>query len=229
MKITLSRAAFIAAASVVQANQDIRYYLNGILIEKGPDDHPLVVATDGHRLVAALDENGLCSDDMPDSVIIQFSAETLRAAKLVKNLDNGLQIEAAKPDNETDQTPIVTVQFWHDARKPGFGVQTSDSKLIDGTFPDWRRCLVNAKGKAAGWYNAAYIADFEKVGRFLSENRRRAFTQMTIRSDGPELAAAIRFGGLEYAFGILMPMRADAELPGLPVWAVGPSKKDKAA
>ncbi|KKK82195.1 hypothetical protein LCGC14_2805840, partial [marine sediment metagenome] len=81
MKITLSRAAFIAAASVVQANQDIRYYLNGILIEKGPDDHPLVVATDGHRLVAALDENGLCSDDMPDSVIIQFSAETLRAAK----------------------------------------------------------------------------------------------------------------------------------------------------
>ena len=62
MKITISRSAFIAAASVIQAKDDVRYYLNGVLIEKGRDNKPIIVATDGHRMVAALDENGLFPD-----------------------------------------------------------------------------------------------------------------------------------------------------------------------
>lgn len=210
MKITISRAAFIAAASVVQASQDIRYYLNGILIEKGPDNHPIIVATDGHRLIAAIDDNGLCSDDMPESVIIDFGLETLRAAKLAKNLDSPLQIDVQSPLDVHTTIGEIT---------------TNGSKTIDGTYPDWRRIAKDTAGKSAGWFNASYVADFERVARFLNPERNKTLTSITLRSDDGNTSAAVYFGNAPYAFGILMPMRADIENPCLPGWAAGPFKK----
>ena len=211
MLITLSRAAFIAAASVVQAKQDIRYYLNGILIEKGPDNKPLIVATDGHRLVAAFDDDGLCSDDMPDQVIIQFSAETLRAVKLAKNLDKQVDIDI------TGSPGDVHVSIFG-------GFLTYDSKTIDGRFPDWRQVVADREGNPTGWYNAAYIADFETVAHHLDPFRGKKERSITIRADDALSSAIIYFSGIDYAFGMVMPMRINDD-PSLPAWAVGPFKK----
>jgi DNA polymerase-3 subunit beta len=210
MKISLSRAAFIAAASVVQARQDIRYYLNGILIEKGPDNRPLIIATDGHRLVAMIDKHGELSDDMPDQVIIQFSAETLRAAKQAKNLDKPIFIESIDTHGG-NVTNLINVNI--------SGIQTCDSKTIDGTYPDWRRISVNNKEPGNGWFNASYVADFEKIARLLNENRRGSINGLTFRGDEPKSAATVYFDDAPYAFGILMPYRSKTENPSLPSWA----------
>jgi len=208
MKITISRSAFIAAASVIQAKDDVRYYLNGVLIEKGRDNKPIIVATDGHRMVAALDENGLFPDtpNEPEvtSVIVNFSPETLRAAKLVKNLDIPLQIDVQAPLEVNTTIGDMTI---------------NGSVTIDGTFPEWRRVAKDTDGKSAGWYNAAYVADFEKVARFLNTDRSKQSNSVTFRSDEGNSAAAVYFGNVPYAFGMLMPMRSDIENPSMPGWA----------
>ena len=221
MKIALTRAAFIAAASVVQAKNDVRYYLNGILIERAPDKGLLIVATDGHRLVAALDEDAEFSDDMPEQVIIQFSAETLRAAKQAKNLDNHVFIESIDVE-DVPQYRRLSVNIGN--------TTTDDSKTIDGKFPDWRRiCKASKAESSPGWFNASYVADFEKVARFLNESRKRGLNSLTIRSDDANTAALVYFGGVPYAFGVVMPMRTDITDPQLPTWAFGPFKAAKAA
>ena len=211
MKITLSRAAFIAAASVLQAQKDVRYYLNGILIEKGPDNKPLIVATDGHRLFAAIDENGELSDDMPAQIIISFGPETLRAAKQVKKIDSQLEIDIQEPKKVYVTVGDVTV---------------NGNETIDGTYPDWRRVSKNTEGKSAGWYNAAYVADFEKIARFLNPDRRGGISSVSFRADDGNSSATVYFGDTPYAFGMLMPIRTDIENPSLPAWSVaGPFKK----
>ncbi len=214
MLITLSRAAFIAAASVVQAKQDIRYYLNGILIEKAPksdgkDNGLLIVATDGHRLVAAHDENAEFSSSMPDSLIVQFGAESLRSIRLAKSLDKSVALEVSDAD--------VFVSVGESCFQ--------DSKLIDGKFPDWRKVVADRGGNPTGWYNAAYIADFETVAHHLDRFRGKKERSITIRADDALSSAIIYFGGIDYAFGMLMPMREDVDIPSLPAWAVGPFKK----
>ena len=231
MRISLSRAAFIAAASVVQAKDDVRYYLNGILIEKGPDNRPIIVATDGHRLVAAIDENGHCSDDMPDQVIIDFSAETLRTVRLVKNLDQPLTIDIQP--NSITAGMIVTAAIGEYAGKQ-FDKDTvralfNGCTLIDGTYPDWRRISKDSKEPATGWYNSGYVADFEKVARFLNAGSRKGMNGITLRSADATSAATVYFDGAPYAFGVLMPYRSEIENPQLPGWAAGPFKAAKAA
>ena len=217
MKITLSRAAFIAAASVVQGTQDIRYCLNGILIEKGPDNKPLIVATDGHRLFAAIDENGELSDDMPAQVIIKFGTDTLRAVKLAKHRDHPIFI--------TVEDDRVTVHISQDARCPGFGRDTTDSVIIDGKFPDWHRVIKDSRKRAIGWYDSAYLADFAKVVKFLKNDNGKGHC-VTLRANDKNSAATVHFAGIDYAFGILMPIRTDIDNPSLPAWSVaGPFKK----
>ncbi len=223
MLITLSRAAFIAAASVVQAKQDIRYYLNGILIEKAPksegkDNGLLIVATDGHRLVAAHDESAEFTKDfadLPNGLIIEFSPDTLRAAKLVKNLDQHVSIESIEVEHVPDYCRLNV--------KIG-GTSTDDSKKIGGQFPDWQRVTKDSRKRAIGWYSSEYLADFAKVAKFLNyqSSHDRA---ITLRADDKNSAATVHFGGIDYAFGMLMPMREDVDIPSLPAWAVGPFKK----
>ena len=221
MHITISRAAFIAAASVVQADQDIRYYLNGVHLEMAPQvdgkaDGLLVIATDGHRLVAAHDKDAMFTKDfadLPHGLNIDFGADVLRKIKLVGNLDKPLTIEST----DVLASNQVTVSI--------AGNQYADNKTIDGTFPEWRRICRDTEGKSAGWYNARYVADFEKVCRFLNEKRDKALNCVTIRADDDNNAAAVYFGNVPYAFGVLMPMRSDVTHPCMPGWAAGPFKK----
>ena len=213
MKITISRAAFIAAAATIQAKDDVRYYLKGVLIEKGPDDKPLIVATDGHRMVAIQDQNGLLPDEM-NPVIISFGPDTLRAAKLVKNLELPVFIEILEP-LDADGCEKVQVSIG--------STTTSDSEVIMGSFPEWRRVASDTKGTAAGWYNSAYVADFHKIAKYLN----RGCPAVTIRSDAPNSSAAVYFGGVDYAFGVIMPMRTDkmVSITSLPAWTALPVKK----
>lgn len=52
------RAKHFAAAYVFASTEETRYYLNGVLVEPHPDGGVLLVATDGHRMVAIKDDEG---------------------------------------------------------------------------------------------------------------------------------------------------------------------------
>ncbi len=109
--------------SFAMAQQDVRYYLNGLLLEVGSEGIT-AVATDGHRLARfQLDLDLEMDSDERLSVIVPFKT----VQELRRQLGAGM-------------TPVVlrlaekTVQF--EVRDT-----VTTSKLVDGRYPDYERVI----------------------------------------------------------------------------------------
>lgn len=102
------------------AHQDVRYYLNGLLLDMG-DGLLRAVATDGHRLAIA-----------------EMAAETGSAARQVivprKGISELLRL-LGSGDGE------VTIDVGKNAIQVTLPEVRLTSKLIDGKFPDYRRVV----------------------------------------------------------------------------------------
>lgn len=109
------------STAFAMAQQDVRYYLNGILVEISPDLLKLV-ATDGHRL--ALSEY---KSDINVSSAKQIIIPRKGVLELSRLLDN------------SDSPANVTLSQNHIRVKAGPLIFTS--KLIDGKFPDYKRVI----------------------------------------------------------------------------------------
>jgi len=107
--------------SFAMAQQDVRYYLNGILMEISPGKLKLV-ATDGHRL--ALSETELDTGVGEDRQIIIPRKAVLELSRLL--------------DSVEDTAKCILSQN-HIRLEIGSLVFTS--KLIDGKFPDYQRVI----------------------------------------------------------------------------------------
>ncbi|HEY3431399.1 MAG TPA: DNA polymerase III subunit beta [Rhodocyclaceae bacterium] len=122
-KLTLSQKQFKRLLSLVQysmAQQDIRYYLNGLLLVVNGNEMR-VVSTDGHRLAFA-------SEALPDH---HERMEVILPRKTVLELSRQLA------DNDEPLEIVIAptqVQF-------RFGDIEFVSKLIDGKFPDYERVI----------------------------------------------------------------------------------------
>ena len=103
------------------AQQDVRYYLNGILVEISPDLIRLV-ATDGHRLALS---------NYPSEISVSSEKQIIIPRKGVLELSRLL-------DNSESPAKIVLSQN-HIRVETARLVFTS--KLIDGKFPDYKRVI----------------------------------------------------------------------------------------
>lgn len=115
LKHLLDKTAF------AMANQDVRYYLNGLLLEVA-QNHVRAVATDGHRL------------SMCDAAMETGSDETTRIIvprKAISELSRLLQ----------DADLELAVQMSNNHIRLTAGHLEFTSKLIDGRFPDYERVL----------------------------------------------------------------------------------------
>jgi DNA polymerase-3 subunit beta len=102
------------------AQQDIRYYLNGLLMVV--EDRSLkLVATDGHRLAYAALKLGA---DLPRQEVIVPRKTVLELSKLLADNDDPVKIELS-----ASQAAF------------SFGAVELVSKLIDGKFPDYTRVI----------------------------------------------------------------------------------------
>jgi DNA polymerase III subunit beta len=128
---SLNRKTFKAQLEKVQyamANQDIRYYLNGMLISIA-EGKVIAVATDGHRLsFAQSDMAG--SDNKAEAILPRKTV-----AELIKLLDDG------ESDGDVHVT-LKTNQVRFD-----LGNTELSSKLIDGKFPDYTKVIPTGYGK----------------------------------------------------------------------------------
>ncbi|MBS7810506.1 DNA polymerase III subunit beta [Roseococcus pinisoli] len=108
------------------STEETRYYLNGIYLHPPHDDEARnlrAASTDGHRLMLA--EIPLPAGDMPLAGILpRKTANILRA--MLAQLPPGRPVEARQTDSR--------IEFQA-------GSWTFNSKLIDGTFPDYRRVM----------------------------------------------------------------------------------------
>ena len=110
----------LSLVQYAMAQQDIRYYLNGLLMVV--DEGTLkLVATDGHRLAFAALKVGA---ELPRQEVIVPRKTVLELAKLLGETDDPVKIELS----------ATQASF-------SFGSVDLVSKLIDGKFPDYTRVI----------------------------------------------------------------------------------------
>jgi DNA polymerase-3 subunit beta len=106
------------------AQQDVRYYLNGLLLESG-DGVLRAVATDGHRL--ALCKTAL---DTGEGIKTQVIVPRKGVLELQRLLDGDGDVSIALSSNHI-RAVVGSIRF--------------TSKLIDGRFPDYDRVIPEVK------------------------------------------------------------------------------------
>jgi len=103
------------------AQQDVRYYLNGLLLDIHPDKLN-VVATDGHRL--ALAEQACATGVEEAEQVILPRKAVLELARILEDKEDPVKISLANNHIRFELSGI-----------------TLTSKLIDGRFPDYHGVL----------------------------------------------------------------------------------------
>lgn len=129
LSITLTQANLKGLIDKIQfsmANQDVRYFLNGMLFDI-EDNYMRSVATDGHRMAVARTE---LNESFANSQIIVPRKGILELSKLLDSPEEPvvLQIGASNVRVQVNQF-IFT------------------SKLIDGRFPDYRQVIPKSTNK----------------------------------------------------------------------------------
>ncbi|HEX5801566.1 MAG TPA: DNA polymerase III subunit beta [Azospira sp.] len=122
-RITVTQKQFrqlLAQTQFAMAAQDVRYYLNGLLLLL-EGNQLRAVATDGHRLAFASME---IEASLPRQELILPRKTVLELNRLLSDNDEPLVIEAAANQ--------IRFQFGH---------INLVSKLIDGKFPDYERVI----------------------------------------------------------------------------------------
>ena len=123
VEFTLSQTALKSLLQQTQAfmaHQDVRYYLNGLLLTTS-DNTLIAAATDGHRLAKAWIANAPVSDDIHIIIPRKGVMELLR---LLSDSDEPVTVRVGK-----NHIAISSPQF------------SFISKLIDGRFPDYSRVI----------------------------------------------------------------------------------------
>lgn len=139
MKTILSRK-HLAAALHFAGKQDIRYYLNGLLIEVAPTE-TRVAATDGN--CAAVLRTLQINDE-------RFEITVPRAT-----VELALKMKIEKMDLIRD-----TNNYW--------SLSGIRFEPVDGKFPDYRRIIPgHCSGKAAHGFNPEFFGRCAKVGKDL--------------------------------------------------------------
>lgn len=212
MKLTLQHNT-IRALLTVAAKDDIRYYLNGVAIDATASGDVVLVATNGHVLLAVPMSVNDIEDLRPGSFIIPRQA--LESVKPVKAGRTVLPItlEITVPNPEPDpQRPGVTIQ------KPTqfavTGATTATGTVVDGIYPDWRRVMPASASGETAQFNPALVARMGDAAQLLGGKPE----YMVIHHNGA--GGALVSGLANGALGVVMPLRCDdMKHPGLPAWA----------
>ena len=143
MKAILLPMNSLKAMSVLASKQDIRYYLNGVLVESNKS-YTRMVATDGH-LLGIYQIKETAHNDEEFSIIIPNEI----IAKLDKK-DNFLST------NEHGNWSIDGIAF----------------TPVDGKFPDYMRVMPSAPATGeSAQFNHELIARFAKCSKLLNANK----------------------------------------------------------
>ncbi|MCG7599622.1 DNA polymerase III subunit beta [Halomonas sp. McH1-25] len=131
----------IDSTAFAMAQQDVRYYLNGMLLELG---HHIVrtVATDGHRLAVCSRSADIDID--PVQKLIVPRKGILELARLLDNSDEPVNLTLG-----ANHVRAHTGEF------------TFTSKLVDGKFPDYERVIPRGGDKV-------FIAERAELRQVLS-------------------------------------------------------------
>jgi DNA polymerase-3 subunit beta len=181
----------LKAVSHAMATNDIRYYLNGVLIEHNGAETRLVT-TDGHRMHMVIQESkGLAVPavefimpaDMVKKCITAKAPRQDKSPKIVIAYDNG-KISARLPDGSE------IVQF-----------------ATDGKFPDYRRIIPQLDGSAPeiSVFNNDYVADAIKGFCDYAEIKGKTKPSIGLRPRGNSSGVLC----VDNYLAVVMPLRGE--------------------
>jgi DNA polymerase III sliding clamp (beta) subunit (PCNA family) len=184
-------AMAIKVAFPFMAQNDIRYYLNGINIRPLDDDSVMIVATDGHRYVVIRDQHGYAEKE----IIVSVKKDGLKSCNAKSTLDI-MSSGSAMINDENGQAQFI---------QPG-------NSLVEGAFPRIENvaAAIGYSEGISGAINPAYLKDALTIGQFFGSIR--FFTK---DADSPLMFVVGGLGDLE-VFGGIMKMRDSFEQ--LPQW-----------
>ena len=133
------------------AQQDIRYYLNGMLLVLDGGEIR-VVATDGHRLSYA--SGGVAQQEQKHEVILPRKA-VLELARLM-----------------SDSGDPVQVELYASQVKFRFGAIELTTKIIDGKFPDYNRVIPTSYQKRVALNRILLLQALQRAAILSNEKFR---------------------------------------------------------
>tara|TARA_R110000868_G_scaffold43655_5_gene146637 strand:+ start:1634 stop:2230 length:597 start_codon:yes stop_codon:yes gene_type:complete len=188
----------VKALLVIAPKSDVRYYLNGALLEVR-DDRAWLVATDGHRMLVIRPTARIEGNDCRDGQYV-IPRDLLAGAEVKKGGFLFLSVDQYQGENSA-RARIIT------------GTGEIAMPTVDAKFPDWRRVVPRDASGAWAHYDPAYVGDFGAIAELISGARINA----RIHPNGSD-AAPVDLGTDE-ALGLLMPIRAENFPYARPDWA----------
>lgn len=172
------------STSFAMAQQDVRYYLNGMLFEVAPD-YLRVVATDGHRL--AMQTVSLSNDTDSVQQLILPRKGIVELARLISEGEGEL-----------------TLVFGSNHIRARMRDYTFTSKLVDGKFPDYNRVLPKGGDKGVVGDRRELRQAFSRVSILSNEKYRGvrlvlAPGELKVLANNPEQEEAEEAVSVEYA------------------------------
>ena len=183
----------IDSTSFAMAQQDVRYYLNGMLFEVSPD-YLRVVSTDGHRLAMETLESK--NDIASVQQLILPRKGVMELARLL--------------EDEGD----ITLVFGQNHIRAAVADFTFTSKLVDGKFPDYNRVLPKGGNKVIlcdcqalkqGFSRASILSNekYRGVRVVLTNGELRIFANNPEQEEAEEVVAVDYQGDeLEMGFNV---------------------------
>lgn len=183
--VTLSQSRLkelLDSTSFAMAQQDVRYYLNGMLFEVG-NDYLRVVATDGHRL--AMETMTMADGASDQQQLIVPRKGIIELGRLLG--DDG----------------DITLTFGQNHIRAKVTEYTFTSKLVDGKFPDYNRVLPKGGNKVLIG-NAQELKQAFTRASILSNEKYRGVRvilssgELKILANNPEQEEAEEVIGVDY-------------------------------
>ncbi len=185
----------IERTAFAMAQQDVRYYLNGMLweVSKG---QLRVVATDGHRLAMSIYKSDAIKSDSRRQLIVPRKG-VLELQRLLANDESPVTLVFGK-----NHVRAITSEF------------TFTSKLVDGKFPDYERVLPKGGTKQVdapredlrqALARVAILSNekYRGVRVILSENQMQVMANNPEQEEAEEtVAVSYKGAGLEIGFNV---------------------------
>ncbi len=151
--------SMLDSTAFAMAQQDVRYYLNGMLLELG-DRYVRTVATDGHRLAMTTLDTDLSVDQARQIIVPRKGV--LEFGRLLSDVDDEIVVSIGENHIFSQ---INNYRF--------------TSKLIDGKFPDYNRVIPKGGDKILVADREALKDMFARASILSHENIRGVQLQLT--------------------------------------------------
>lgn len=192
-------AHHLPRAAIFMAQKDIRYYLNGVHVERCESGGVYIVGCDGHTMTIIHDKDGMIEG--VDSVIIKATHGLVAACKKAKQkiatkyvLAVGSRLSVACDFNQEQTSLEEFVQ--------------AGNPWVEGQYPNWRKVVPDFNNLKPGilspCINSSYLARFSKLYKSRMGDNGISFWQATETG-----AIVVQHLNIPEMISIVMPIRDD--------------------